>query len=325
MFRGWAGIVRVAPRAERFGATAPSRYPRGMTPDDLLWIPFEVGLNVPVNGLTTRSGLLVEGTHGWGEWSPLPSWTEAENLLGRRAALEAANSPFPAAEREAVVVAMLVPQVPPALAAAVALRGNCPVVKVQIGDPDGEERVAAVRDAIGPERRLRLVVDAPWSENDAEHWIRRFAQYNPEYIQDPVAGATAFARLRRRVTVPLAAGRGITTPMDAARFGTTGAADVIVVKPQRVGGAAATLDIADAAGLPVVLSSSLETSIGLAALVALAASLPDHGYAHGLGTGALLTADLVADPLLPIDGLLPVGRRAPILDLLAAPQTGPAC
>jgi O-succinylbenzoate synthase len=92
------------------------------------------------------------------------------------------------------------------------------------------------------------------------------------------------------------------------------AADVIVLKVQPLGGVAACLRIAKQIELPVVVSSAVETSVGLAAGVALAAALPTLPYACGLGTGALLESDVVAEPLRPVDGELPVAR----------PEVGPA-
>ena len=281
-------------------------------------MPFTTGMRVPVNGLTQRSGWLLRGPAGWGEWSPLPSWTDADRARGRLAAIEAAESPFPAPRSDFVLVSMMVPRVAPPAAAQLALLGGCSSVKVQVGDPEGEERVAAVRDAVGTGVTIRLVVHSPWAEDEAVHWLQRFAQYDIEYIQDPVAGLDALASLRRHVAIPVAVGVGVDTPADAARVRVGAAADLLVVKPQRVGGIAATLAIADAACMPVVVSSSIETSVGLCAVAAAAAALPVSPYAHGVGTAVLFADDIVANPLLPVAGRLAVGRREdPLPNVLA--------
>jgi O-succinylbenzoate synthase len=98
------------------------------------------------------------------------------------------------------------------------------------------------------------------------------------------------------------------------------AADIAVLKVQPIGGVRACLDIAEQIGLPVVVSSALETSVGIAAGVALAAALPDLPYACGLATVSMFTREVVAEPLLPVNGLLPVKRVAPDPELLQAAQ-----
>jgi O-succinylbenzoate synthase len=133
-----------------------------------------------------------------------------------------------------------------------------------------------------------------------------------------VAGLDDLARLRRRVPVPLAADESLRSLSDAHRLARLGAADAAVVKVQPLGGVRAALAVAEAVGVPVIVTSMLETSVGLAAGLALAACLPELPFACGLGTATLLAADVVAEPLLPEAGLLRVRRPEPDPGLLEA-------
>src|SRR5581483_4122910 len=125
------------------------------------------------------------------------------------------------------------------------------------------------------------------------------------------------ARVRRRVAVPVAADESLRALGDARRLAALDAADAVVVKVQPLGGVRAALQVIEAAGVPAIVSSLYETSVGLAAGVALAAALPDLPFACGLGTGVLLAGDVVADPLLPQGGRLAVRRPEPDPALLA--------
>ncbi len=119
-------------------------------------IPFTVALREPVLGVTSRAGWLIEGDAGWAEWSPLPSWSREENAAAYRGAIEAADQPFPEPVIGAVEVNTMIPRVAPRLAARMAVLSGCATAKVKVGDPDGEARVRAVREAVGPRARIRV-------------------------------------------------------------------------------------------------------------------------------------------------------------------------
>jgi O-succinylbenzoate synthase len=272
-----------------------------------------VRLRVPVGGVVERRARLVEGVAGWGEWSPLPSWSEAEVAAADEAAEEAATRPFPPARRALVAVNAMVPRVEPALAARLALESGCGTVKVKVGDPDGEARVAAVRAAVGPGVRLRLDANGAWDVDTALLTLRRLAVHDLELVEDPVATLEELAALRRRSAVPVAAEMCVRTVADARRLRALDAAGAVVLKPQRIGGVAAALAAAAEAGVPAIASSALETSVGLAAVLALAAALPDSPYAHGCGTALLLAEDVTSDPLIPQRGSLRPRRVVPDL------------
>jgi len=255
-----------------------------------------------------RHVVLLHGPAGWGEWSPLPGYP-SDPATCRRAAEEAATVEWPAPVRSEVRVNALVPAVRPDDAAKAAAGHRD--VKVKVGDAGDVDRVAAVRDAIGPHARLRIDANGAWDIDTAVTRITRMAPYDLELVEQPVASIDDLATVRRRVGVPIAADECVRTVDDARRL----VADALVVKVQPLGGFAATLDIIDAAGLPVVVSSMLETSVGIAAGLALAASLDELPFACGLGAPAL---DIVDDPLVPVDGVLRVRRPVPDPALLAA-------
>ncbi|MBD3785164.1 MAG: O-succinylbenzoate synthase, partial [Micrococcales bacterium] len=149
----------------------------------------------------------------------------------------------------------------------------------------------------------------------------RLARYDLEYAEQPCNTTLELRDLRRLlsrrgVAVPVAADESIRKVSDPLRVRELEAADVVVVKVAPLGGVRAALEVVEACGLPAVVSSALDSSIGISAGVALAAALPDLPYACGLGTAALLAGDVARDRMLPVDGSLTVRRVAADEDLL---------
>jgi O-succinylbenzoate synthase len=212
----------------------------------------------------------------------------------------------------------MVPRLAPDVAAALALSSGCATIKVKVGDEQSLDRVAAVRSACGPNVKIRLDANGAWDVETAVTMLARLAAYNIELVEDPVASLEGLAALRMRVAIPIAAESCIRTTADARRLRELDAADAIVIKPQRIGGVREALRAAEASGVPAIASSALETSVGLAAVVALAASLPESPYAHGAGTALLLESDVVAQSLIPVEGWLTACRPVVDLQLLAA-------
>lgn len=280
-------------------------------------IAFRVRLRVPVFDVTERSGWLLEGAAGWGECSPLPSWSEDERAAAERAAEEAASMPFPAAQVDEVAVNAMVPRVEPDAAARLAVESGCSTIKVKVGDALGADRVAAVRAACGAAVRLRVDANGAWDLDTALRELRRLAPYDIELAEDPVRSLEDLTMLRRHSPCPVAAETSIRTVADAARLRELAAADAVVLKPQRIGGVRAALAAAEEAGVPAIASSALETSVGLAAVVALAAALGRGPFAHGCGTALLLEEDVTSEPLLPVHGRLSPRRTQPNAALVA--------
>jgi o-succinylbenzoate synthase len=281
-----------------------------------------IPLRVPLGGQSFREATLVHGPVGWGEFSPLPGYP-CDPRQCEEAVRESVFVAWPRPVRAEVPVNALVPAVGPDVAAqwtVEAVAAGITSVKVKVGagllDEDAD-RVAAVRAALGPGGRIRLDANGAWDTDSAVAAIARLAGFDLELVEQPVADLGDLARVRRRVSVPVAADESLRSLGDARRLAALEAADAVVVKVQPLGGVRAALRIIEAAGVPAVVSSLYETSIGLAAGVALAAALPELPFACGLGTGVLLAGDVVADPLIPAAGLLAVRRPEPDPALLA--------
>jgi O-succinylbenzoate synthase len=275
---------------------------------DLVTRPFSIGMRIPFRGVTERSGVLLRGPRGWGEFSPFPDYGPYTTARWFEAALEAATRPWPEPRREVIPVNVTVPAIDPGAAHSLVASSGCTTAKVKVGTDGDVARVEAVRDALGPNGHLRVDANAAWDVDAAERAIKELARFDLEYVEQPVADLDDMAQLRRRVEEPLAVDESVRTADDPVRIAGIGAADVVVLKVQPLGGVHKALAVADAAGLPVVVSSAVETSVGIAAGIALAAALPELPYACGLGTVSLLSGDVVANPLLPRDGFLEVRR-----------------
>jgi len=198
---------------------------------------------------------------------------------------------------------------------------GCTTAKVKVGGPLAEDldRVAAVRTALGPAGRIRVDANAAWTVEQAVQALTALAGADLEYAEQPCATVAELAAVRRRLggRVPIAADESVRKAADPARVALAGAADLVVLKVAPMGGARAALRVAEGCGLPVVVSSALDTSVGIAAGVALAAALPELPYACGLGTAGLLATDVTRTPLAPRRGVLPVRPVEPDEDLLA--------
>lgn len=274
-------------------------------------------LSIPMRtrfrGITVREVVLLEGPAAWGEWSPFLEYDAAVAAPWLRCAEEAAAGDWPAPVRTRVPVNVTVPAVGPEQAHAITTRGGCGTAKVKVAEPgqtlaDDEARVEAVRAALGPTGRVRVDANGAWDVDTAVRAIAALdrAAGGLEYAEQPTATVEELALVRRRVGVPIAADESIRRAADPYRVRDLEAADVAVLKVQPLGGVRACLRIAEDIGLPVVVSSALETSVGIAAGVALAAALPELPYACGLATVQLLTDDTTHRSLLPVEGALPV-------------------
>jgi len=290
---------------------------------------FSIPLRTRFRGLTLREGALVEGAAGWGEFSPFLEYDAATSAPWLACAREAADVGWPEPVRWSVPVNVTVPACSPEKAREIVLASaGCRTAKVKVaetGQQPGEDeaRLEAVRDALGVDGLVRIDVNGGWSVDEAVARIPVLerAAGGLEYVEQPVASVEDLALVRRRGSVPIAADESIRRAVDPYRVRELEAADVAVLKVQPLGGVRACLRIAEDIGLPVVVSSALETSIGIAAGVALAAALPELPYACGLATVQLLAGDVAEDPLLPVDGMLAVRRpevSAELLDRWAA-------
>ncbi len=289
------------------------------TIDDLLDRAHVVALPLAARfrGVETREAVVIEGPQGWTEFSPFVEYDDREAATWLAAAIEFGWMPLPAPVRDRIAVNATVPAVAAAEVAEVLARyDGCRTAKVKVAErgqrlEDDVARVRAVREAMGAEGRVRVDANGGWNLDEAERALHALAEFDLEYAEQPCSSVDELAELRRRLAdwdIPIAADESVRKADDPLAVARAGAADLIVIKAQPLGGVHRALRIVGEAGLPAVVSSALDTSIGLSMGVALAASLPRLDYDCGLATSSLFTADVVAPPLRAQGGTLPVGR-----------------
>ena len=282
-------------------------------------------LRVPFRGIQHREILLFEGPAGWAEWSPFLEYPDAEAAFWLRAGLEFASRPASDLVVASIAVNATLPAVEPdQVAEALAPFGSFEVVKIKVAEPHHRHnedlaRIRRVRD-LYPEARIRLDANGGWSLQAAERMAIVTQQFGVplEYLEQPVRTLDEMVRLHELVApigVKIAADELIRKAADPLEVSRAGAADLIVVKAQPLGGIDAALALVAESGLPAVVSSALESSVGLAMGLELAASLGGE-YASGLGTAALLAEDITDEPLLPENGRLTVRRVTPSVEKL---------
>jgi O-succinylbenzoate synthase len=283
-------------------------------------------------GITVREAAVFEGPGGWTEFSPFVEYGDDEASAWLAAAFDYGWGAQPPLLRSAIPVNATVPAVAAAEVPGVLARfPGARTAKVKVADPgqslaDDVARVAAVREVLGPEGRIRVDANALWNVDEAEHAIRALEPYDLEYVEQPVATVDELAEVRRRVTrlgILIAADESVRKATDPLAVARAGAADVLIIKAQPLGGIRAALSIVADAGLPCVVSSALDTSIGLGMGARLAAALPSLEFDCGLGTAALFESDVTDAPLLPVGGEIPVGRVVPSEALLTANAASP--
>ncbi len=279
-------------------------------------------------GVERREAMLIEGPEGWGEFSPFAEYEDAEAANWLAAAIDFAWHPQPAALRERIGVNATVPAVSATDVADILARfPGCRTAKVKVAEPgerlaDDVARVRAARETLGAEGRVRVDANGAWNLDEAERAIHALAEFDLEYVEQPCASIEEMRQLRERVAymgIPIAADESVRKSADPLAVARAGAADLLVIKAQPLGGVARALAIVAEAGLPAVVSSALDTAVGIRQGVALAAALPGLDLDCGLGTSALFLQDVAETALT--EGTLPVGRVTPEaarLDELAA-------
>src|SRR5450830_1071128 len=284
-------------------------------------------MRVKFRGITRREALLLRGPAGWAEFCPFPEYGDAEASRWLAAAIEAGWRGFPEPLRTSIPVNATVPAVPAARVPEILARfGRVDAVKIKVAEAgqsldDDAARVAAVRAAL-PEAAIRVDANGGWDVEAAVEALTRLSDVGLEYAEQPVPDIAGLAEVRGRlraagVPVLIAADESVRKEEDPLKVARAGAADLIVVKVAPLGGVRRALDIVAQAGLPAVVSSALDTSVGIRAGLALAAALPELPYACGLGTVSLLAADVTRDSLVPDDGAITLREVAADPDLLA--------
>jgi O-succinylbenzoate synthase len=297
--------------------------------DDLLRDAHVVALPLRnrFRGVDVREVLLVEGPNGWTEFSPFLEYGAAEASAWLRATIDFGWGADLAPLRERVRVNATLPAVSAGEVPAILRRyPGCRTVKVKVAEPgqtlaDDVARVGAAREFVGAEGRVRIDANTNWSVDETLRALDELAPFDLEYVEQPVPSVAELGDLRRRIAetglgVRVAADESVRKADDPLAVARAGAADLLMIKAQPLGGVARGLDIVRRAGLPAVVSSAIDSSVGLSMGAFLAASIPELPHDCGLGTAAMLTADVTREPLLPTDGAVDVRRVEVDVDLL---------
>jgi o-succinylbenzoate synthase len=297
--------------------------------DDLLATARVVSLPLatPFRGITHREAVLFRGPLGWSEFSPFLEYDDEESSAWLAAAIEFAYEQPPAAVRSRIPVNATLPAVRPDQVGDILARfGECRTVKIKVAArgqtlADDIARVAEVRQVLGPTGRIRVDANGAWNLDEAEHAAHALAPFDLEYMEQPCESVDELVQLRERIAwmgIPVAADESVRKADDPLAVARAGAADLLILKVQPLGGITACLRILEQTGLPGVLSSALETSVGLAMSLYCAAAVPALDYDCGLATAALFAADVAEEPLIAVDGMLDVRRVTPTADTCAA-------
>lgn len=274
--------------------------------DELLSSIEVIGIPTRTNfrGVALREIVLIHRGGRWGEFAPFSDYSIERDALWLACAIESIEQPFPTAIRDAVAVNATLPEVPiNQVAEVLSWFPGCKTVKVKVGTADDEERITEVFQNI-PDAKLRLDANGLFSIQEAESFL--VGLYNKyghqlEYVEQPCASLAENGALK--LPIPIAIDENLRLGDDIAEINKV--ADVAIIKVAPLGGIKRALEVIESLDVPVVISSALESSVGMAASVALAAHLPEE-IICGLGTVALLDGDIASNSLTPRAGKVPV-------------------
>jgi len=262
-------------------------------------------------GLDVRETMLIASPMGgWGEFASFPEYDDAESAPWLACAIEQAWDQLPSVAerpvfRDVVRTNATLPAVDAADVALVLERfGDFRTVKVKVAEP-GQEladdigRVRAAREFVGAGGRVRIDANGGWNIDEAEHAIRALEQFDLEYVEQPCMSVDELYEIRSRVHglgIAIAADESVRKANDPVAVARAGAADILVIKVAPLGGVRRALNLIDEAGLPVVVSSALESSIGLGASFDLARRIEHLDYDCGIATNVLFEQDITPEP-----------------------------
>lgn len=277
-------------------------------------------LSIPLRnnfrGITFREVAIFRGVEGWSEFSPFLEYDDAEAAVWMQAALEAGNEQWPTLYRERVAINATLPIVNPSEVRGILNRfPGSTTVKIKVNDFENGALLVEEVLNINSEMRIRLDVNGGWAVEEAiSNLLKYHLRFGKvfDYVEQPCVKLSELAEVKSRVPIAIAADESIRKNLRSDFENFSRYADVAILKWQPIGGFAAAHAIAEQIGLPVVISSALETGIGISHGLALAASFRDQSFACGLGTVALFEGDICAPAATTHDGFLEVRRRAPI-------------
>ena len=276
-----------------------------------------IPLRSKFRGLTERELLIFEGPQGHSEWAAFTEYSDEEAAIWLEAAIEWGFTALPTPSKSSVFVNAILPAVPHEEVSKILSRaGKFRTVKIKVAEPgqsitDDLARIDQVLQ-LYPESKLRLDANGGYQVDQALELLEALSKKNIslQYVEQPVATIAELAELKLKAN-PLgflvAADEAVRKASDPLAVELAGAADVLVLKSAPLGGVQKALTVASQSSLPVVASSAMQSSIGLAAELHFAASL-DSDFDAGLGTLNLFAGDLVSDSLKPIDGELEFRR-----------------
>jgi O-succinylbenzoate synthase len=275
-------------------------------------------LRTKFRGLEEREALLFEGPNGWAEWAPFVEYTDEEAAVWLAAAIDFSYGDLPMLHRERIAVNATLPAVTPDLVERVLTNfGEFSTVKIKVAETgqtitDDIARIQIVRE-LYPDSKVRLDANGGFEISQAIALVDQLLNVGIEieYFEQPVASIAEMAELRlqlSRIGVKIAADESVRKVSDPLAVAQANAADILVLKAAPLGGIGRALAIAAEAGLPVVVSSALDSSVGLSMGAYLAAAIPDLEFDCGLATSALLAGDVTREPLRAENGFIDVRR-----------------
>jgi O-succinylbenzoate synthase len=279
-----------------------------------------VPLRTKFRGITERELLVFEGANGWSEWAAFTEYSDEEAATWLAAAIEWGFAPLPKTKRQSVKVNAILPAAKPEEVSKILSRaGKFSTVKIKVAEAgqDLSEDLARILEvhSLYPEAKIRLDANGGFDIPQAMQLLEKlsFEGVELQYFEQPVASIAELAEIKleiskRGLTTPIAADESVRKSSDPLAVELAGAADILVLKSAPLGGIASALEIAASSKLPVVSSSAMQSSIGLAAELHFAACLDSMEFDAGLGTINLFAGDLVKDSLRPVDGVLEVSR-----------------
>lgn len=270
-------------------------------------------------GITVREVALFKGEYGWAEFSPFLEYDDEEGAYWLASAVEAATTPKPQLFRTSIAVNGTIPATndKKVVDDLVTSYPGVKTYKVKVGDNLSEDiaRLARIR-SLGRKVNIRIDVNGLWSVEQALTNLYAFYEnIGPfEYVEQPCATLDELRELKSKIRIPLkiAVDEVIRKSADPFALDLQGAADIVMLKVQPLGGIKRAHAIAEHHKLPIVVSSALESAVGINYGLTLAASFQELNFDCGLGTGSLLAQDVANLPI--VDGMIQLTEFEPALD-----------
>lgn len=271
-------------------------------------------------GISVREVALIKGEYGWGEFSPFLEYDDTESSHWLASAIEAATTPRPLLFRTAVAVNGIIPALndPVEIERIVESFPGAKCFKIKVGIDTAQDlsRIDVVR-RLKPEAKIRVDVNGLWSVNEAENFLKSIGEI--EYVEQPCQTVEELRELKQRIDVKIVGDEILRKAVDPFDIDLNGAVDYLMLKVQPLGGLKRAHALAEHHNLPVVVSSALESAVGINYGLVLAASFAQMNFDCGLGTGSLLAEDVAHLPI--IDGQIEITEFEPVFDSLdVAPE-----